>query len=235
MSDDELLEQAVSEEYEQKQYIFYSSEEVMDMEEIEPSPEFQRKLNKLFRREKWKRKLRSFGRNAASLFIVFLGSFYLLCALDSDVRATCIQWIKTAVSGGMTNYQTATPDNISPDRKNEPVAGFSLEYIPDGYVLKSAEMEKDIGNVTYCKGTKKLTFSYIITKDADTLINNEDSNLSHIELNDGTVCDVYNSHSDELNNKLIWKKENFTCTLYASDTDKEELARIAEEVKIIDS
>lgn len=235
MSDDELLEQAVSEEYEQKQYIFYSSEEVMDMEEIEPSPEFQRKLNKLFRQEKWKRKLCSFGRNAASLFIVFLGSFYLLCALDSDVRATCIQWIKTAVSGGMTNYQAASPDNVSPNKKNEQVAGFSLEYIPDGYVLKSADMGECTGKATYCKGTKQLEFSYIIAKNADALISNENSKLSHIELNDGTVCDLYKSVSDGHDSKLIWQKRNFICTLYVSEVSENELAQIAESVKITDS
>lgn len=235
MSDDNLLKQAINEEYEQEHYIFYSSEEADDMEEIKPSPEFQQKLDKLLKRERWKRKFRRLGQNIASFIIVVIGSFSLLCTLDQDVRATCFQWIKTTVNGGMTDYQSVTPDNKSSNKDNEPVAGFSLEYIPEGYVLKSADMGEDIGIVTYCNSSKQLIFQYNTTKDTTTSIDNEKSTLSHIELSNGTVCDLYESNTNESNKRLIWQKENYICTLYVTEFEENELIQIVEGIKIKDS
>ena len=234
--EDDLLEKAVQEEYEKEQYIFYSSEEFRDMAEQEPPPEILYRLSGMSWKYRWKRRLRRLGQNIASLLVLLIGSFILMGALDRDVRATCIQWIKNAVSGGMTNYQAASSEKTSsPNKENEPTAGFTLGYIPDGYVLKNADMGKETGKATYCKETKQLKFSYIYANGIDTLINNENSDLFHVELNDGTVCDLYKNTSEGYGTKLIWQKENFTCTLYVSDIDEKELIKIAEGVKIINT
>ena len=234
--EEDLLEKAVREEYEEERYRFYSSEEASDMAEEEPPPEILYRLSGMSWKYRWRRRLRRFGQNIASLFVLLIGSFILIGALDRDVRATCFQWIKTAVSGGMTDYQSASSEKTaSPNKDNEPAAGFTLEYIPDGYVLKNADMGKRTGNVIYCKGTAQLNFNYITANGTDTLINNEYCDLSHVELKDGTVCDLYKNVSGEYDSKLIWQKENFTCTLYVFCIDEKELVQIAEGIKIINS
>ncbi len=231
--EEDLLEKAVREEYEEERYRFYSSEEASDMTEEEPPPEILYRLSGMSWKYRWRRRLRRLGQNIASLFVLLIGSFILIGALDRDVRATCFQWIKTAVSGGMTNYKTTSSDKtISADINNESVAGFSLEYIPDGYMLKSADMEKDMGTVTYCKGTEQLIFHYAIAKDADTSVDNENSTLTHKELQDGTFCDLYQSNSDKSDSRLIWQKEDFLCTLYITGLEENDIIRIAEGVKL---
>ena len=46
---------------------------------------------------------------------------------------------------------------------------------------------------------------------------------------------LYKNVSGEYDSKLIWQKENFTCTLYVFGIDEKELVQIAEGIKIINS
>lgn len=196
--------------------------------EVGPSsPEFSRELKKLRRKRKIQIMLGYIWKYASYGFLIFLSSSFLVLYFKGDVRATCLQWIRALMDDGMTDYPTT-----SLDKDIEPAAGFTLGYVPDGYVLKSADMGELTGSVTYCKGTKQLIFHYISAKDANTMIDNENCTLSQLELADGTLCDLYKSNSGESDSRLIWQKKNYMCTLHMSISDEEEIIQIANGIKL---
>ncbi len=199
--------------------------------EVGPSsPEFSRELKKLRRKRKIQIMLGYIWKYASYGFLIFLSSSFLMLYFKGDVRATCLQWIRALMDDGMTDYQTT-----SLEKDVEPAAGFALAYVPDGYVLKSADMGELTGSVTYCKGKQSLKFHYTNAQNTDTLVNNEYSNLSHLELADGTICDFYKSSFNTISDKIIWQKENYICTLYVSDIERNELIKLVEGVKITHS
>lgn len=226
MSNDELLKKAVCEEYKRELEALPSVEELEEM--ILVSPEFHKKMEKLFRKHKRKAWLFNIGKNVATFLILLVTSFFLLCVLNEDVRATCLQWVKTITGDGMTDYKV-----ISSDKESESVAGFTLEYIPEGYVLKSADMGKVSGNTTYHKGKNSLEFYYMNVNNSNAKIDSENNITSQIKLDDGTICDFYKSDSDQTKSKLIWQKEEYMCTLLISQTDENELVFIANGIKRI--
>ena len=228
MSMNKLLEDALSEEYRRELDALPSSEELKEM--ILVSSEFHRKMEKLIKQHKRKLWLLNIGKNVAVFLALVASSFLLLFALNGEIRATCLQWVRTMTDNGMTNYKT-----VSSDKENKATAGFSLEYIPEGYVLKNADMREQTGHVLYYKGEKELEFYYMPSQRNNTYIDNENYTFSHIELEDGTVCDFYKDQSDKHDDTLIWQKNGYNCILNVSEIEENELIRIANEVKIVNS
>lgn len=224
--DEEMLKQALYRESERELAEIPSQEELKGTMEI--SLKFYKKMEKLIRRHKIMALGRTIGRNAAMLLIVLLSTLVLLCAINEDVRATCLQWIRTMISGGMTQYQP-----VSTDGEGEKAAGFMLEYIPDGYVMKTEDMDEDSGYVIYVKGDAILGFNYVMIDGTSALVDNEDSFLSHWTLADGTPCDLYAADFVGDQKKLLWKRGAYICELYIMNLDEDEILQIAENVRMM--
>lgn len=225
MSNDDLLKKAVCEEYKREIEALPSAEELEEM--ILVSPEFHNKMAKLFKKHKRRIWLFRIGKNIAFFLILAASSFLLLCILNEDIRATCLQWVRTMASDGMMDYST-----VPSDKENNLTAGFTLEYIPEGYVLKSTDMKDMSGNISYCYGNNELDFYYMMENSTIATIDNENSIASHVELDDGTVCDFYKSNSSKTKSKLVWRKGEYICTLLISQINENELVPIANGVKI---
>lgn len=224
MSNDDLLKKAVCEEYKREIEALPSAEELEEM--ILVSPEFHNKMAKLFKKHKRRIWLFRIGKNIAFFLILAVSSFLLLCILNEDIRATCLQWVRTMASDGMMDYST-----VPSDKKNNSTAGFTLEYIPEGYVLKSADMGEEEGHALYYKGEKQLDFYYISNQDANLSIDNANYTFSQIKLENGTICDFYKDQSSNNVDTLIWQNEGYICMLSISGINEDELVRIANGVK----
>ncbi len=93
MFDEELLRQALREEYKREQDTLPSSEELKEI--IQVSPEFHEKMARLIKRHRIKTRFYKIAKNTAACLIIITCSFLLLFAINEDVRATCLQWIRT--------------------------------------------------------------------------------------------------------------------------------------------
>lgn len=226
MSNDDLLKKAVCEEYRREIEALPSTEELEEM--IVVSPEFHKKMEDLFKRHKRKTWLCRLGKNIAVFLILAACSFLLLCILNEDIRATCLQWVRTMTSNGMTDYNAVPSDKI-----NESIAGFTLEYIPEGYVLKSANMRETDGHAAYFKGEKRLDFFYMASQDSSLSVDNDNYTFSQIELENGIICDFYKGQASNNVDTLIWRNKGYTCTLSTSGINEEEIIRIANGVKAV--
>ena len=224
MSNDDLLKKAVCEEYRREIEALPSTEELEEM--IVVSPEFHKKMENLFKKHKRKTWLCRLGKNIAVFLVLAACSFLLLCILNEDIRATCLQWVRTMTSNGMTDY-SAVPS----DKKIESTACSTLEYIPEGYVLKNADMREIDGYAEYFKGERRLYFHYMASQGSSLSVDSENYTFSQIELENGIICDFYKDRTNNNIDTLIWQNKGYTCMLSISGINEEELIQIANGVK----
>lgn len=226
MSNDDLLKKAVCEEYRREIEALPSTEELEEM--IVVSPEFHKKMENLFKKHKRKTWLCRLGKNIAVFLIIAACSFLLLCILNEDIRATCLQWVRTMTSNGMTDY-SAVPS----DKKIESTACFTLEYIPEGYMLKNADMREIDGYAEYFKGERRLYFHYMTSQGSSLSVDSENYTFSQIELENGIICDFYKGQASNNVDTLIWQNKGYTYMLSISGINEEEIIRIANGVKAV--
>lgn len=225
MFDEELLRQALREEYKREQDTLPSSEELKEI--IQVSPEFHEKMARLIKRHQIKTRFYKIAKNTAACLIIITCSFLLLFAINEDVRATCLQWIKTMTGSSMTGYESAAVPGVT-----QQIAAFTLEYVPEGYALKSSEINELTGNMLYTRGDDQIEFYYTRSDSTHTAVDNEDRRVTQLELKDGTLCDLYKGKEYD---SLIWQKKNYNCVLTVSNLTEEELKQIADKIDVSDS
>ena len=218
MFDEELLRQALREEYKREQDTLPSSEELKEI--IQVSPEFHEKMARLIKRHRIKTRFYKIAKNTAACLIIITCSFLLLFAINEDVRATCLQWIRT-----MTGYESAAVP-VEPQQ----IVGLTLGYVPEGYVAKSSETNEFTGNILYTRGSDQIEFYYTRSDSAHTAIDNEDRTAAQLELANGTLCDLYKGKESD---SLIWQRGNYNCVLTVSNLAEDELKQIADKIDVV--
>lgn len=223
MFDEELLRQALREEYKREQDTLPSSEELKEI--IQVSPEFHEKMARLIKRHRIKTRFYKIAKNTAACLIIITCSFLLLFAINEDVRATCLQWIRTMTGSGMTGYESAAVP-VEPQQ----IVGLTLGYVPEGYVAKSSETNEFTGNILYTRGSDQIEFYYTRSDSAHTAIDNEDPTAAQLELANGTLCDLYKGKESD---SLIWQRGNYNCVLTVSNLAEDELKQIADKIDVV--
>ena len=84
-------------------------------------------MARMIKRHQIKTRLYKIAKNTAACLIIITCSFLLLFAINEDVRATCLQWIKTMTGSSMTGYESAAVPGVT-----QQIAAFTLEYVPEG-------------------------------------------------------------------------------------------------------
>ncbi len=213
-------------------------------EHLEVSPEFHEKMRKLINRNRRLGMVKRAMRAVAGFFIAVLATLLLLCAVNEDVRAFCVRFVKENLLGGMTGYGNRVDNNVAP-HKNEgenDFVRFELGYVPEGFEYdgENSYMNEEArrGFLVYVNDEKSdtsINFQYFLVDTSTISVDNEHAELYTVYLEDGTKCDYYKSNTRDSSDVLLWTSGSYSFLLEVenapSDWDDGEILRIANGVK----
>ncbi len=195
-----------------------------------PSPSFAKRMKKLiFRME---HPVLYYGmRSAACLLALVLSGSILLFGISPDVRAAVLGWFKQLKEG--THYEYDFEGDNAVD-----MTGVRYEpgWVPEGFELVAQEVDDYGGMYAYSDGSEYVTqLMYIIASnsgDAKLLMDGNEPNYEceYIKILDYDA-EFYISKSDEHTNALIWIDENNTLFYFTGKLSKEEMVKVAENVR----
>ncbi len=214
-------------------------------EHLEVSPEFHEKMRKLINRSRRLGMVKRTMRAVAGFFIAVLATLLLLCAVNEDVRAFCVRFVKENLLGGMTEYSEPVNESVvlhKSEGEDKGTVRFELGYVPEGfeYNEESSYVDEDVGEgyLEYENDEKEDTtikFLYFLSDVGAISIDNEHAELCTVYLEDGTKCDYYKSNTEDSPDVLLWTSGDYNLFLRVehapSDWDDDEILRIANSVK----
>ena len=197
------------------------------------SNEFEQKICAMQHRAERKNRHRRIIHRVAAAIVAILVGFSLLCALNSEVRATIRGWIKEVV-GDMTYYWFQ-------GEKTEVLPYYELTYIPEGYELIQDTRMEGFGHsrVYRQKGNIKtdIVFSYDLIREDTQLIvdiNGVPHEVRNVQINGCRGEFWISSDLSEESHGLLWVDEEagvyFTIL---SVLEPEEMLHIAESVILV--
>lgn len=228
MNADEIMKKVICKYHEQELSELPTNEELE--KQLTVSPEFVRRMIRLMNKNRRKAKVRKVVRGAAGFFIAAIAGLILLCGINEDIRAECLNFFREMIAGGMTEYQSIPSGNL--EEQGE-IIGFNIEYVPDGFEIEEdlSEMEEESGASYYMKGDILLCFNYNISDETNFITNNDNVVLKHITLSDGSACDFYKCTKKGDMSLLVWNKGKYICFLaidnYLEGWEDSELLKVA--------
>lgn len=207
-------------------------------ESYQPSGAFIENMETLFQKDEKRIRRRNILRAVKASVASAAAVFALLLVFNEDVRAFCLQLAVPRYHNAkydMNEYHL-TWEQERWRGEHGKIVGFELDYVPEGFVYqkKYSTAQEDSGMLIY--ETKKgmlLTFDYVNGGVAS--VNSEFTDLSTIELDDGTVCDYYKSNTKGYASGLVWRKGNMLCFLDIDNMmlgwEEEELFKVANGIR----
>ena len=117
------------------------------------SPEFVRKMEKLFAHERVRRRLREVRRWAAAILLLALMGGGAVLAVDTEARAALVEWVR-AVYDEKVVYQ------FFGEQKEKALPVYELGWVPEGYQQASVYRDDTTCSALYQKG-KNVNDSFI--------------------------------------------------------------------------
>lgn len=213
-------------EYGGRQYIDDEIKKCEDIPELEPSKEFDEKMNRMFK-DAYKKEARKenmrFGKKIAVILLAVVGV--------GSAAAMNIQAVREPVLNFVFNRNddnNKTKVNINSTQKN--LTEFIFEYIPDGYKQTKRTYVESENQIAYeFQNTDKNDYIYIKIQ-----LNRKYDNYTKLINNDYSEIRK-NSHSYYLTkgntNRLLWYR-NKTIFNIISSLSEDEMIKIAENTKI---
>lgn len=182
-------------------------------QKYQPSDQFMEKMKILFEKDK-KRIYRRRMIRGMTAFAATAAIFILLLIFNEDVRAFFPFFRSYDEVHKMTGYQTVEKEENA-EEKTGKIVGFELTYVPEGFVYSkelSGESTEDFGDTVY-ENKEGMLLDLAYSRNGIPSVNNEFTDVSTISLEDGTICDFYQSHTKGYASGLVWKKEDMLCSL----------------------
>lgn len=232
MSSEELLREAVIRFHETELESLPSNTYLAIRQEV--SLGFLRGMQEMIHVNRRHGELRKIARRVAGFFFGILASLILLCSINEDLRASCLQFLRSAIEG-MIEYQSVPETETTPSGEN--IVGFKLGYVPDGFELESYDSSNGI--ISYKSEAQEIFLDFSYNKDSTRImrINGEHSSVKKINLPDGSEAEFYSNIDQDSTCLLIFKKYQYICCLsltYSRNIDIEnELIQIAKNIKSV--
>lgn len=213
-------------EYGGRQYIDDEIKKCEDIPELEPSKEFDEKMNRMFK-DAYKKEARKenmrFGKKIAVILLAVVGVGSAAAMNIQAVREPVLNFVFNRNDGN-----NKTKVNINSTQKN--LSEFIFEYIPDGYKQTKRTYVESENQIAYeFQNADKNDYIYIKIQ-----LNRKYDNYTRLINNDYSEIRK-NSHSYYLTkgntNRLLWYR-NKTIFNIISSLSEDEMIKIAENTKI---
>ena len=106
------------------------------------SPEFEEKMERLFRAERRRGRFRSVARGAAAILLAVLIGAGVWLASDSRARASFVNWVREV-------YETYVVYRFTGEAPAETLPEYRLGWLPEGYVEVSVSEKDGVRSVVY--------------------------------------------------------------------------------------
>lgn len=183
------------------------------------SPEFERKMEKLIRRNKRQRVYAVLQKAACFVLAIALAGGVWL-ALDTEVRAEFFGWVREKYES-FFHYQFEGV--VQPSTQE-----YELGWLPDGYEF-AEQIETENGKMLIYTDEKNLiTFRYILGY-GDTYLSDEDHTTILTTIN-GKPAQIYLSSKNFVSNAIVLLSDNQTMFVISAYTGEDELVKMAENI-----
>ena len=196
------------------------------------SDQFEAKIENLKKTAKRKAAWRKFAKTAVAAVLVVLISFGMLCAVNTEVRASVVGWFKQQF-GTVTKYWTDADEHTT-------LPTYEETWIPDGYEVIQIE-EASFGRVVVYQLGDDISTAFVI----DYSIATEDSPL-HLYTFDGEydiqqvtvngyIGDFYIARDPDVSSALLWLDESTNTIINVmAYLDEEDMLRIAKGIRLVE-
>lgn len=190
------------------------------------SPAFERRMNRLLRREKHKTLYPSLRRIAGFLLVLVLcGGVFL--GTNAQAREAFFGWISEQVEGVRRYFHVgeATPSSE--------IVRYQID-IPEGYQLEDSQESEAFFDYFYENEAKEyitFTYQYVTeTSIGETYFDDREAEKKQITIH-GNPADLYISYSEEEDNTVVWVDQKTGALIsITAFMDEEALIELAESV-----
>lgn len=220
---EQLLDHLI--EYGGKQYIEEEVQKFEDIPELEPSKEFDDKMQAMFKKayQKEVRKERmQLGKKIAAVFVIVLGIAMVTAMNVKAFREPVLNFIFRS-----TSDKNKTKINTTDTQKNKEKLIFN--YIPDGYKCIKQQYSHKNDQITYDYKNNNNNFIHIYLQPNQQYSNYENmdkTSYTKINKNNKTYYFIKGK-----SNKFLWYNQNIIFNI-SSSLNENEMLKIAENIKI---
>ena len=212
-------------EYGGRQYIDDEIKKCEDIPELEPSKEFDEKMNRMFK-DAYKKEARKenmrFGKKIAVILLAVVGV--------GSAAAMNIQAVREPVLNFVFNRNNnVNKASINLEQSSNQEKNYIFQYIPDGYKLAKKQYFNTDNQIVYTYQNDNQKTMYIKIQSNQTyenytrLVNN---NYSKITKNSRSYYSIQGNK-----NRILWYR-NKTIFNIISSLSEDEMIKIAENIKI---
>lgn len=221
---EQLLDHLI--EYGGKQYIEEEVQKFEDIPELEPSKEFDDKMQAMFKKayQKEVRKERmQLGKKIAAVFVIVLGIAMVTAMNVKAFREPVLNFIFNRSS----NLNDKTKVDVKDDSKTK--EKFTFGYIPDEYTFEKEQSSNKGDQITYNYKNSQDKYIYIYlqpNQDYNTYQNMDKSSYTKMEKQNKIYYFIKGK-----SNKFLWYNQNIIFNI-SSSLNENEMLKIAENIKI---
>lgn len=221
---EQLLDHLI--EYGGKQYIEEEVQKFEDIPELEPSKEFDDKMQAMFKKayQKEVRKERmQLGKKIAAVFVIVLGIAMVTAMNVKAFREPVLNFIFNRSS----NLNDKTKVDVKDDSKTK--EKFTFGYIPSGYTFEKEQSSNKGDQITYNYKNSQDKYIYIYlqpNQDYNTYQNMDKSSYTKMEKQNKIYYFIKGK-----SNKFLWYNQNIIFNI-SSSLNENEMLKIAENIKI---
>lgn len=192
------------------------------VEDIQFSPESERRMKALFRREHRKLRVKKLGRFSKWAACILLAVVVTSGVTVFSVRGLRVRFLNFILETGAPNTDYSFGDDGDQSYSDDEIA---LEYIPEGFRLELNKSIRDSVYLHFTNNEEYFTFS-ITGIDGRASLDTEDRIAENLEVNGKEA--VYTSNKNI--NSLIWHNDEQVYKI-AGNISKDEIIKIAKNVK----
>ena len=219
-----LFRQAVIDNFDEEIDSILKDEELRKMYSC--SPEFEKRMKKLFKIEKRRSISKTawrYGRRVASVLIIVLGILFSTLLFNAEVRASVgkvlVEWYEK-----FTSFTFREDVGVIDDKD------WTINYLPEGYVM---EINEVLGRVRYMEFANAqgdtIKFSYQPESDGtEIFVDNENHEIYSSEIS-GDEAYIISATDDEFDNGIIWIRGGYAFDLWGR-VEMEELKKMIESI-----
>lgn len=191
------------------------------------SPTFEQKMRRLILQTERRRHIHKCFQSVAVACLAVVISLSMWLAIDTEARATLIQWIKTV-------YENSVVYEFFRSGERQAETNYRLGWVPEGYTLETVVSGEVVTTIIYQGNMDIIYFTYEHPENgAQTELFPGDSNVEAIQVN-GMQGEFYLAQNPSESNSIVWFDERSNILLSISGfIDKETMIQIAENVETI--
>ena len=194
------------------------------------SPAFERRMKRLVRRQEQSVGYVYFKRVMCAILAIVLcvGTFLMF---HTEARAVVVDWLRRQFAHSTYYGPTdGVHTHIQPSRERP--AYYELDWLPEGYDLRSRHMTNEDGSVVYGSDANEIELQYYFaTKSTHVYVSNDSCEVRYVSVHDGGA-DLYLAFAEGQSNKLVWYSEDRSVIfVLTAPCGEETLIRMAESVR----